>query len=359
MVDKKINANQDLVAVVVPVYNNKDTLPYCIDSIISQTYKNLAIILINDGSTDGTDAICEEFALKDKRIKVIHQINHGIGYTRNIGVEAARQSNAKYLSFVDSDDVVDKTYIEKMLSMIYEYNCKIAWTELRWQDISTINNGIEAPKYPYTNRSKRINSKKLLKDENRRVKYSFAWGKLYDISLFDGIKYAEQLYEDGATTFKLIYKAKEIVYNRSALYVILGNPNSITRSSTSLQKIEDGLNSVYIQKEFYKDNGEEYLEKCSYAAIANDLILWYRACDSMDRQKADFDIEGTKKKLSDQLKSHRKNIMKAPNISLLRKIIIELCCRNMKYSKYYIRLTKIYVYKEAVINKIYKLILRG
>ena len=106
-------------------------------------------------------------------------------------------------------------------------------------------------------------------------------------------------------------------------------------------------------------NAEEYLEKCSYAAIANDLILWYRACDSMDRQKADFDIEGTKKKLSDQLKSYRKNIMKAPNISLLRKIIIELCCRNMKYSKYYIRLTKIYVYKEAVINKIYKLILRG
>ena len=94
---------KDLISVIVPVYNVKNYLEKCLDSIINQTYKNLEIILINDGSTDESLDICYMYEKKDKRIKVYNQENHGLSYTRNRGIELAR---GKYIGFVDSDDVI-------------------------------------------------------------------------------------------------------------------------------------------------------------------------------------------------------------------------------------------------------------
>ncbi len=93
----------DLISVIVPVYNVKNYLEKCLDSIINQTYKNLEIILINDGSTDESLDICYMYEKKDNRIKVYNQENHGLSYTRNRGIELAR---GKYIGFVDSDDVI-------------------------------------------------------------------------------------------------------------------------------------------------------------------------------------------------------------------------------------------------------------
>ena len=346
------------VAVVVPIYNAEPILPYCIESIINQTYKNLIIFLIDDGSTDRSGEICDEYKNKDKRIKVMHRTNHGVAITRNIGIEMAKKNRADYICFVDSDDLIDTTYISKLVSMIYESRCKIAWVEFREQNFETISSGIEPPKYPYSEKNIIFDYRTLLKNENKRVQYSFACGKLYEISLFDDIEYINQIYEDGATTFKLIYKAKRIIYNRSAMYIVVGLPTSITRTNVSLNKIDDGLGSIYLQKQFYSCNGEKYLEKCTYAAMANDLISWYCICDSKNQAEVDFDLNKKKADLHNTLISNRKNIMSAPNISLLKKILIRLCCHDMKYAKWYMRYKYIYVYKEAIINKMYKLISR-
>lgn len=96
---------QELISIIVPVYNVERHLPKCLDSIINQAYKNIEIILIDDGSTDNSGVICDEYKLKDNRINVIHQANHGIGYTRNIGLQNA---NGKFIGFVDSDDFIDE-----------------------------------------------------------------------------------------------------------------------------------------------------------------------------------------------------------------------------------------------------------
>ena len=110
---------KDLVSVIVPVYNVEKYIHRCITSIINQSYSELEIILVDDGSSDSSGLICDEYALKDKRIKVIHKKNGGLGYARNSGLDCA---TGKYVTFIDGDDYIGLTHIEKMLTLITETN---------------------------------------------------------------------------------------------------------------------------------------------------------------------------------------------------------------------------------------------
>ena len=96
------------VSIIIPVYNVDYCLKECLDSVITQTYKNIEIILIDDGSNDDSGKICDEYAIKDKRIKVIHNSNNGVSYSRNVGINI---STGKYILFIDSDDIIDKNYV--------------------------------------------------------------------------------------------------------------------------------------------------------------------------------------------------------------------------------------------------------
>ena len=111
------------ISVIVPVYNVEQYLERCVDSIINQTYKNLEIILVNDGSTDNSGQLCDELAKKDDRIKVIHKENGGVSETRNLGI---RESNGNYITFIDSDDVVSVKMIEELYSNLLENGADIS-----------------------------------------------------------------------------------------------------------------------------------------------------------------------------------------------------------------------------------------
>ncbi len=115
--------NNELISVIIPIYNVEKYLEKCIESIINQTYKNLEIILVDDGSKDKSDEICDEYAKKDNRIKVIHKENSGVSSARNVGIE---NSKGEYISFVDSDDWLEKDFIEKLHNIIKENNSDLA-----------------------------------------------------------------------------------------------------------------------------------------------------------------------------------------------------------------------------------------
>lgn len=110
------------ISIIVPIYNVEKYLQKCVDSILCQTYKNLEIILVNDGSPDNCPAICDEYAKKDKRIKVIHKQNGGVSSARNAGLDVA---TGKYVQFVDSDDWVEPEYSKTMINLIEENNCDL------------------------------------------------------------------------------------------------------------------------------------------------------------------------------------------------------------------------------------------
>ena len=114
---------KDLVSVIIPVYNVKEYLKTCLDSVRKQSYDNLQIILVNDGSTDGSDLICDETSKNDERIVVIHGANTGLSKARNTGLDVA---TGKFVCFLDSDDWLDSDYIEKLLSLAETHNADIS-----------------------------------------------------------------------------------------------------------------------------------------------------------------------------------------------------------------------------------------
>lgn len=111
-----------LISIIVPVYNVEEYLPKCLDSIINQTYKNLEIIVVNDGSTDNSGKICDEYGERDYRIMVIHKANRGVSSSRNIGIKNA---SGEYILFVDSDDEIEKDYVNVMARAVTNSDCDL------------------------------------------------------------------------------------------------------------------------------------------------------------------------------------------------------------------------------------------
>ncbi|HCR4895454.1 TPA: glycosyltransferase family 2 protein, partial [Enterococcus faecium] len=111
--------SSDLISVIIPVYNVEKYVGSCLESVCNQTYKNLDIIIVDDGSKDSSNKICEDYALKDSRIRIIHKNNAGLGLARNTGLEHVK---GKYVAFIDSDDFVAANYIEAMLNGIKRSN---------------------------------------------------------------------------------------------------------------------------------------------------------------------------------------------------------------------------------------------
>ncbi len=125
---------EPLISVIIPIYNVEKYLKKCIDSVISQTYKNLEIILVDDGSPDNCGIICDEYAQKDDRIIVIHKKDGGLSDARNAGIEICK---GEYISFIDSDDFVSPYFIEMLYRGVHDYNCEIATVEhgVRFMDV--------------------------------------------------------------------------------------------------------------------------------------------------------------------------------------------------------------------------------
>ena len=226
MTDIYENKSNELITIVIPIYNVKKYIERCIKSVINQTYKNIEIILVDDGSTDESGDICDEYAKKDNRIKVIHKKNGGLSDARNFGIDAA---NGKYISFVDSDDFVTNNYVEVLYNLIKNNDSDIS--VCIWKNIFEDN---KTKKSYFTLFHREITATNLVMLQHMLYQKLFdtsACAKLYDISLFDNIRFPKgKLYEDLATTYKLFLKSKTISYSNDEIYYYFVRNNSITQS---------------------------------------------------------------------------------------------------------------------------------
>ena len=252
-----MDCEKPLISVIVPVYNVEKYLRRCLDSILVQTYSNIEILLIDDGSTDQSGKICDEFAKLDSRVRVFHKENGGVSTARNLGIE---QAKGEYITFIDSDDYADEELISYLYGLIKYANAEIsiccANTEILVCAADLYNE--ETIKfYAGTNDGKKEvltvheSIKRLLYEQGFFVS---PWAKLYKKLLFLGIKYPEgKLYEDTAATYKLILKAERVAYGRSCKYTYCVRNNSITRSTFSPRQLDlveaaDSAASDIIQK---------------------------------------------------------------------------------------------------------------
>ena len=262
--------NKALISVVIPVYNVEEYISRCISSILEQTYRNLQIILVDDGSTDKSGEICDEYAKADRRVTVIHQTNGGVSSARNTGIDKA---TGEYITFVDSDDFVSKEMVAYLFALAKNNDCDIAISthniirgEKVWKSYNLSGDVKMTPKRCI---------EKLLYDDGVDTS---AWAKLYKLKLFNGVRYpVGKLYEDIATTYKIFLKANAIISGNNCIYNYVLRSNSIVNGEFNEKKfdlIEMTDEMVKAVCEVYPDLSNAGLRRRVYARFStlNQLI---------------------------------------------------------------------------------------
>ena len=217
--------NSDLISIVVAVYNVENYIANCIDSLLAQKYKNIEIILVDDGSTDNSGEICDRYSKKNEMVRVIHRKNGGLSAARNTGIKNARGS---LIGFVDGDDTIDKEMYEELYQNLMSTgsDISICGRYYVYGDSKKIIRYKEEPGL-YT-----MNSKDAIKKMNSFSSFDMAaWDKLYKITLFDSVEFpVGKLSEGYFIMYKLFLKAKKICYTPKPLYNYMQRQNSISHT---------------------------------------------------------------------------------------------------------------------------------
>ncbi len=218
--------NNILVSVIIPVYNVEKYISRCIDSVMNQKYKNIEIILINDGSTDRSGEICEKYAARDPRIQYINKNNEGVSVARNKGLDVAK---GDFITFIDADDYVDVDFINTVVEKINKNNSDIiiCGNYDVDEEYKVIKNSIEAEERCFNSEDaiRELCKEKLFK--------SVIWGKCYKRELFNKYKFNKEtkIAEDLEVLYKVLSEAEIITYIPDRLYYWLSRTNSATKVS--------------------------------------------------------------------------------------------------------------------------------
>lgn len=313
------------ISVIIPVYNAEKYLYRCIDSVINQTYNNLEIILVDDGSTDSSGKICDLYKAKDERIKVIHKKNGGQSTARNRGIES---SSGDYIVFVDSDDWIAEDIYEHCIQLAEREQCdvvdfKVAFTsgeveKLQWKT-SYATELIE---------EKEILRNYLLKGQTETAPFS-PCRKLYKRSLFEKIRFPEgKINEDIATNYRILMNCRKLVETNKIGYYYFQNSASTTRNG--LRKRDFNLLDACEELKTLTKNEDytdiKYLAEVKYARSYFSLLakIAFYGIDDKDLNRREV--------ISNLTKKLRKNyllLMKSP-MPLNRKLMVTALCIDIK-----------------------------
>lgn len=262
----------DLISIIIPVYNVEKYLVRCMESVLNQTYANLEIVLVDDGSPDNCGDICDRYAKIDSRIKVYHKLNGGLSDARNYGVERA---NGTYITFIDSDDYIASNYIEYLYQLIQKYNSDISVCCMVETKDNHAKYGVNAA-LPDEQLLAGVQASMALLRDLYMVLVT-AWGKLYRSDIVKKYSFpVGKKHEDEATTFKYYYEARTVAVGNHCLYAYFQNPKSITH--TIGKKLNtDALWALEHRAKFYEERSENNL-----AALAWHKLFYFCATDSKE-----------------------------------------------------------------------------
>ena len=252
------------VSIIVPVYKVEPYLRTCIDSVLSQSYSNWELILVDDGSPDTCPKTCDEYAKQDERIIVLHKDNGGLSSARNKALDLPPKG--EFISFLDSDDFWHNKYLEEMIILQSRYNADMVQCSfIRGTDTSFPNIDISPVEGVFDNHEV------FLKEKANVI----MCGKLFRADLFDDLRMPVGLYnEDDWTAWKLYYKSKIIAVTSQQLYYYTVNPNSIMAHLKEKPDLRY-VNAYEERIEFFIRTRETDLEHCSRLQLCKSLLLTY------------------------------------------------------------------------------------
>ena len=257
----KTNSHRDLISIVIPVFNVEKYLKRCLDSLLSQTYSNIEIILTNNGSTDASGIICEEYKNKDSRVKVIHQDNGGPSEARNAGIDIA---NGKYIAFVDSDDWVSRFYVENLYNALVKTNADISVSkfELVRGDNAPATSPSGIPLHLECISGAECLQRILL----QKGMETSAPGRLYKLKAVDKVRFPEgKIYEDIMFSAIIVSNANRIAVIDNVDYYYFQRTGSISNQTFSSARM-DCINNSRMLVDYVSENYPEYFK---------DVICWY------------------------------------------------------------------------------------
>lgn len=268
-----------LISVIVPVYNVENYVQRCIESIVNQTYKNLEIILVDDGSKDSSGSICDEMAKKDDRIVVIHKKNGGLSDARNVGLDRARGA---YIGFVDSDDYIDPDMYRKLITATIRYGAQISMCG-RFCEPDGSGESYEL----FTTSRKILTAQGAVHNLLlQRECDSAAWDKLYKAELFQNVRYPlGVLHEDLSVAVKLLAKCIYVVHIGEPLYHYTIRKNSICNQPFSNRRF-DVYNQACKAREFVRMQMPEQRKAADCFVLGNVKALLYSAASSNTCERA-------------------------------------------------------------------------
>ena len=283
------------ISVIVPVYNVEKYLHECVDSILAQTFTDFELILVDDGSKDNSGTICEEYAVKDKRITVIHQENQGQASARNNAIAIAK---GEWIHFVDSDDLIHPQMLEILYSAVDE-TTKISMCGL-CKGI-TSPDGFYSRKSDYSFRKCPVNEKELISMYNDFYQYWVVWAKLIKKEIVEKFLFTSgRIYEDTAAVFKWINETEFVNITNEQLYFYRLNPNSTMQIKFSLKNL-DRLWALEEQMKFFDTTDLNEMKKTIYKKYALVCAEIYYSL----RENPQWADEA--KKLKNQLKDFMKS----------------------------------------------------
>jgi len=309
-----VENSQDLnktIQIIVPVYNVEKYISPCLDSIANQSYSNFQAILIDDGSTDNSGVICDEYCKKDKRFMVIHQKNKGLSEARNTGLDEAFKYDADYLTFMDSDDCYNRDYLKIMHEGITSNKADISVCNY----LNFYDEDIPSSFDDKSDKWELLTGKdacKLL----HVVLYIVVINKLYKRDIFSDIRFPKgKIYEDEWVTHKIIYKAKKICVTERKLYYYRKRKDSITYVNKDRFSF-DAIDAIRDRIEYFKDKNEYELELLA-ANRLEQLCVEYHF---MSLKNTMENIDYTK------LKGIIRSLIKEYNYSPIKHPYIWICC---------------------------------
>ena len=257
----------NLISVVIPVYRVVQYLRRCVDSVLAQTYTQIEVILVDDGSPDGCPAICDAYAREDGRVRVIHQKNAGLSGARNRGIEAAE---GEWLAFVDSDDYLAPEFLERLYRACVDTDSEMS--VCRWEYVKGEQPIPECGSGAVRTYSGREMLANLYRPDG--AYFVVAWNKLYRRELFQDIRYPlGRIHEDEATTYRVYARVNRAAYVDSSLYGYFVTPTSITRGFNP--KRMDWVYAVAERMDFFEKRGYRELMEPGLRAFADGSIDIY------------------------------------------------------------------------------------
>lgn len=278
------------ISIVVPIYNVESYVEKCIESILNQSFNDFDLILVDDGSTDRCGEICDTYAIKDIRVKVVHKKNGGLSSARNAGIEIAQ---GKYIAFVDGDDFIHKDMYKILYNEIIQNDSDIVICDFK--KVYNENDIIDTMENGKSINLNNIDALNMLYSD-KGAEFTVAWNKLYKKELFNDIKYEEgKIHEDEFIAHKLLYKAQKITYVSKQLYNYIQRENSIVNSMFNVKKL-DAVYAFSERKLFFKEIKNKKLQyQAEYNYIKYFFENYYRAKrnlgnvdEELDRLKKNF-----------------------------------------------------------------------